>query len=37
MFVFGFNLYGKLSMRFMECKEQNVLFTLPKTMSTHNI
>lgn len=37
MFVFGFNLYGKLSMRFMECNVQNVLFTLPKTMNTCNI
>lgn len=37
MFVFGFNLYGKLSMRFMECNVHNVLFTIPQTMSTHNI
>lgn len=35
MFVFGFNLYDKL--RFMECNMQNVLFTLPKTVNTHNI
>jgi len=35
MFVFGFNLYGKYEIYGVQCAE--CLFTLPKTMSTHNI